>query len=193
MARDRRGACPPRDVESPRPRETGVMEEGFATRRHLPHFEKPGKTYFITFATLRRLELPPSSRDIVLDTIVHDHRIAYWLHCAVVMPDHAHLVATPYENSALSAFMQRIKSISSHRTNRALGRRGTLWVDESFDRVIRADENIRRTCEYVVANPVRAGLVESVDDYPWIWRQWIEGARTGEGACPPLDDIIARG
>ncbi|HET7712274.1 MAG TPA: hypothetical protein VFL80_10135, partial [Thermoanaerobaculia bacterium] len=71
--------------------------------------------------------------------------------------------------------MQRIKSVSSHSINKVLGRNGTLWQDESFDRILRSGEDLRKKCEYVVENPVRAGLVERIEKYRWIWREWVEG------------------
>jgi len=46
---------------------------------------------------------------------------------------------------------------------------GAVWQDESFDRIIRAGEDIDEKCAYVVENPVRKGLVERAEDYPWIW------------------------
>ncbi len=103
------------------------------------------------------------------------------------MTDHVHIVMTPYESSRLRDVMQRIKGVSSHLINRALKRHGFLWQDESFDRIIRGYEDIRRKCEYICENPVRAGLVNSCDEYPWLWREWVEGTGTGEGACPPLE------
>jgi putative transposase len=147
--------------------------DSHATRRFLPHIEKAGKTYFVTFSTSGRVPMPETARTITLDVIVRDHQRVYWLHCAVVMPDHVHIVFTPYEQWRLPAVMQRIKGVSAHFINRALGRRGSFWQDESFDRILRSDEDIRAKCEYVCQNPVRAGLVGVVDDYRWIWREWI--------------------
>jgi putative transposase len=161
-----------------------IGADTYATHGYLPHLENAGKTYFVTFASWSRQLLPSEARSIVLDVIIRDHQRVYWLHCAVVMPDHVHIVITPYEQWRLPMIMQRIKSVSSHLVNRALGRHGALWQDESFDRIVRSGEDIRRKCEYVCENPVRAGLVATVDDYPWLWREWVEG-RTGEGARPP--------
>jgi len=147
----------------------------FGTRRHLPHLEHHGKTYFVTFVTRGRIELPAKARDIVLETIIRDHQVAYWLHCTVVMPDHVHLIATLYETWSMTRALQRVKGASSHSVNRALDRRGSLWQDESFDRIIRAGENIRTKSQYVIENPIRAGLVAKDESYPWLWREWIEG------------------
>jgi hypothetical protein len=57
-----------------------------------------------------------------------------------------------------------------------MGRRGRTWQPESYDHVVRLDEGIRRTAEYICRNPVRAGLAASEDAYPWLWREWVEGA-----------------
>jgi REP element-mobilizing transposase RayT len=167
-----------------------IPADTYATRGYLPHLEKNGKTYFVTFATWKRAPLQPEARSITLEVIVRDHRNAYWLHSAVVMPDHVHIVLTPYEEWRLPQVMQRIKSVSAHLVNRALRRHGVLWQDESFDRILRSEEDIRRKCEYVCENPVRAGLVDHVDEYQWIWREWVEGTRTGEGACPPTGETV---
>ena len=158
-----------------------VGNDTTATRRHLPHLEKPGKTYFSTFATRNREVLTPQARSIALACCVHDHKRTYWLECAIVMPDHVHMVFTPYDGQTLSTIMDAVKGASAHLINRAIGRKGHLWADESFDRIIRAGENLRKKCEYICQNPVRAGLVDSPDNWPWLWRCWVEGAEDSRG------------
>jgi len=158
-----------------------VGNDTFASSRHLPHLEKAEKTYFVTFTTREREILVPAARDIALACCVHDHEVIYWLECALVMPDHVHMIFTPYEGRTLSFIMNRVKGASSHLINKATGRRGHLWQDESFDRIVRAHEDLRKKCEYVCANPVRAGLVQTPDEWPWLWRQWIEGRRDSRG------------
>jgi putative transposase len=74
--------------------------------------------------------------------------------------------------------MKGIKGSSSREVNQVLGRSGSLWQHESFDHELRTDESIREKAEYICQNPVRRGLVKFVDDYPWIWREWIEGQAT---------------
>lgn len=95
------------------------------------------------------------------------------LHAVVVMPDHVHLMLTPLadENGeiSLSEIMQTIKSASAHRINRYLGFKGRIWQQESFDRAMREVENARGRIEYMVGNPVRAGLASNPYDYRWVW------------------------
>ena len=97
------------------------------------------------------------------------------------MADHVHLLLTPLADEdgstyGLAEILQAVKSTSSRSINRNLSRKGRVWQDESFDRLLRSDESIRQKAEYICANPVRAGLSQHEDDYPWLWREWIEGA-----------------
>jgi REP element-mobilizing transposase RayT len=96
------------------------------------------------------------------------------------MPDHVHLLLTPSRDQegdtfGITQIMNAIKGASSHAINGALSRRGAVWQQEWFDRMLRSDEGIRQKSQYICENPVRAGLVRSVDHYRWVWREWIEG------------------
>lgn len=151
-------------------------------KRKLPHIQRRQKTLFVTFSTYRRWQLPESIRETILDHCLHDHGVKLYMHAAVVMPDHVHLLFTPLDDGegnsyGLAEIMQAIKGASAHTVNRALGRRGRVWQTESFDHVLRSDESARSKGEYICANPVRAGLVVSEDEYPWLWREWIEGSK----------------
>ena len=106
---------------------------------------------------------------------LHDHEVKHTLHVAVVMPDHVHLIVTPLIDEAESAvstlaeIMGAIKGTSSHAINRRLGQRGRVWQEESFDRVLRSSEKLDEKIAYVLANPVRKGLVAEARDYRWLW------------------------
>ncbi|MGH9504368.1 MAG: transposase [Terriglobales bacterium] len=65
--------------------------------------------------------------------------------------------------------MQGIKGASAHKINRLLSRTGQVWQRESFDRVLRLEESMHAKIEYIVQNPVRAGLVKIASDYPSLW------------------------
>jgi len=147
-----------------------VGEDTFAYRRSLPHLAKNGKTYFITVRTADHLVLSPAARDIVLKSCLHDHRRLCWLHCVVVMPDHVHLLITPFGNTTLQALMRRMKGASGHEVNRLLGCHGAVWQRESFDHILRGDESLMKKAEYIARNPIRAGLVDRSRDYKWWWR-----------------------
>jgi len=151
-----------------------------AYRRNLPHLQAEGKTIFLTFCTANHVVLPESVRTQVLHHCLHDHGSKIHVHGAVVMPDHVHMVFTPLWDAqgypyTLAEITNGIKGASAHSVNRLLERKGSVWQDESFDRVLRSDEAVRAKVEYICANPVRKGLCRNADEYPWLWREWIEG------------------
>jgi len=85
----------------------------------------------------------------------------------VVMPDHFHWLIE-LRDSSLSALMRRAKSRSAHSINHALGRQCQVWQKGFHDRALRSEEDIKGVARYVVANPLRAGLVKRIGDYP-LW------------------------
>jgi REP element-mobilizing transposase RayT len=146
-------------------------------RRQLPHLQCDDKPHFVTFCTERRWILPETVRQIVLDCCLHDHQTKYDLKAAVVMPDHVHLIFTPLvdpeamEIHSLAEIMNGIKGASAHKINKILGRKGRVWQAESFDHVLRCSENLDAKVAYLLENPVRAGLVGTWMDYPWLWKK----------------------
>jgi putative transposase len=91
----------------------------------------------------------------------------------VLMPDHAHWLIELGENDALSEVVNRIKSASARRANKALKRKGALWTAAYHDHALRAEDDLPDTARYVVANPLRAGLVKRLGDYPFWNAIWL--------------------
>jgi REP element-mobilizing transposase RayT len=110
-----------------------------------------------------------------VDTCVAGSGLKFDLNGLVVVPDHVHLAIVPtcrlQGSVPLAEIMQAIKGASAHRINRPLNRRGKVWQEESLDRALRKEEQITEKLYYMLENPVRAGLVRSLLDYPWIWRR----------------------
>ena len=149
-------------------------------RRDLPHLQVQDKPLFVTFVTHNRWQLPASIRGLVLKHCLHDHGVKLQVHGIVVMPDHVHMVFTSLNDVkgypfGLAEIMSGIKGASAHRINKTLKRRGHVWQREYFDHVLQSDEKIRSKVQYICENPVRKGLVRDVDEYPWLWREWVEG------------------
>jgi REP element-mobilizing transposase RayT len=150
------------------------LKEKYEYRRRLPHYQKDDRAVFVTFCCGCLHPLPESVRDIVLPHCLHDQGTKAAIHAVVVMPDHVHLPLTPLRDldgslCSLVEILQAIKGASAHSLNRALGRSGPVWQEESFDHVLRGDENFEEKLEYVRQNPVRRGLVTLPEDYPWLW------------------------
>jgi valyl-tRNA synthetase len=157
-------------------------------RRHLPHWELGGSTYFVTFR-LAHGELTEAERQVTLDACQHWHGERADIHLAVVMPDHVHLLLTPRRDVEgawyrLVDLMQSIKSFSAHAINKIRGREGKVWQQESFDRIIRDEPELEDKWNYIRKNPVTAGLVERPEDYAFM--------ATGESAVPADDGRDAR-
>jgi hydroxymethylpyrimidine/phosphomethylpyrimidine kinase len=149
-------------------------------RRSLPHLPREGKAFFVTFATHQRWQLPECARATVLKHCLRDHGTKLMVHGVVVMPDHVHMVFTPLRDEngnvfGLAEIMRGIKGASARHINRLLDRSGKVWQEEYFDRILRSNESAHRKVEYICDNPLRKGLVEGADDYPWLWREWVEG------------------
>lgn len=100
----------------------------------------------------------PEIAQIVEDSLMAaDHEFCD-LRAWVVMPNHAHMLLRPNENVSLTSIMQRIKGSSAFAANRVLGRSGSFWMRDYFDRYIRDPEHYWKSIRYIEMNPVKAGL-----------------------------------
>jgi putative transposase len=151
-----------------------ASERRYYYRRHLPHIQAGCSPLYVSLSTCRRWELPPEARTIVFEHCVREHDARVKMYAFVVMPDHVHLLFSPVVDPAgypytLAKIMHGIKGASAHAINRALGRRGAVWEEESFDHVIRNEQSFEAKWQYIEFNPMEAGLVENPRDYPWLW------------------------
>jgi REP element-mobilizing transposase RayT len=137
--------------------------------RHLPHLETPQSTYLVTFRCHDGLFLPAEARDIVFAAIRHWDRVRIDLDGAVVMPDHVHIMLRVLEGRSLSSVLQSIKGFSSRAINQLLRRKGAFWLDESFDHIIRNEQEWEEKLTYIRDNPVKGRLVERWQHYRWLW------------------------
>ena len=85
----------------------------------------------------------------------------------VVMPDHVHWLIQLRDDIALGEVVRRYKACATH----ALGRK--LWQRGFHDHALRHDEDLVSVARYIVANPVRAGLVRHAGDYPHWDAAWL--------------------
>lgn len=118
---------------------------------------------------LRRQEIAA----MIADALQHFHERQYLLDDWVIMPNHVHLIVWPMPNVTLSEILKGRKQFTATQANRILGRTGeTFWQPESFDHWIRDDEEKSRIRRYVRANPVKAGLCATAEDWRWssAWR-----------------------
>ena len=90
----------------------------------------------------------------------------YELAAYVVMSNYFHVLLLP--RISPSRLMQSLKGATARQANLILGRSGdAFWQAESYDHWVRDAEEYRRITRYIEENPVKAGLVQRAEDYPW--------------------------
>lgn len=129
----------------------------------------------------------PEIGEIVRNALHYYDRVRYDLIAFCVMPNHVHVIITsagspeptsgddgkgdgsgvPSNLYVVSEIFGSIKKYTARRASRILHRSGAFWQDESYDHVIRTQEELERTIEYVLNNPVKAGLVNSWEEWRW--------------------------
>jgi REP element-mobilizing transposase RayT len=113
---------------------------------------------------LRRPELA----GVVADAIRHFDSQRYELRAWVVMPNHAHVVVWPMPGHTLSDILHSWKSFTAHEINKLLPEKVVpFWQSESYDHLVRDDEDMQRCCHYTWMNPVNASLCARPEDWPW--------------------------
>jgi REP element-mobilizing transposase RayT len=90
----------------------------------------------------------------------------YLLHAWAVMPNHVHVVVAPKMEWTLSSILHSWKSFTSKECNKRLGRRGEFWQAESYDHLIRGQQDFEHCVGYTLDNPRKAGL----KNWKWVGR-----------------------
>ena len=108
----------------------------------------------------------------VVETLLAKHGADYRLYAFAVMPNHVHALLRPRADLSLSVVMKAWKSVSSRRIQGG----GRLWAPDYFDRMVRDADHFDQARAYIHLNPVRAGLAQQAEDWPWSSKhpQWVE-------------------
>jgi putative transposase len=108
----------------------------------------------------------PEIANVVVEAMLYRNGGAYELHNYVVMSNHVHLLITPHVT--ISKLMQSLKRFTAREANLVLGFTGCpFWQDESYDRLVRNEQEFKRIASYIEMNPVRAGLAASPEAFQW--------------------------
>lgn len=129
----------------------------------------PGQAYLLTTVTRKRhlyVANPQlamiACRTIAMRSTWPNAELLAW----ILMPDHWHGLLVLRDES-LSSAMNRFKAVMTQAMCRQAFLAGSLWSRGFHDHALRAEEDIRRVARYIITNPVRAGIVESVSEYPY--------------------------
>ncbi len=90
------------------------------------------------------------------------------------MNDHVHVLVTPLGEHRLQDIAHSWKSYTTHCFHQRTGRQGSVWLAESFDRVVRGEAELLEKAEYILNNPRKRW--PEITEYPWVWPQGQEAA-----------------
>ncbi len=127
--------------------------------------------YFITFNTRNRVEY---FHDFLLGQLFCQQikRNEKQCQCVwltwVLMPDHFHgLLRLNSSEFSLSEIVGKLKGSSSYILNQRMNRRGPIWQASFYDRALRKNDDRKSMARYIIANPLRKNLVQSIKKYPF--------------------------
>jgi len=134
-------------------------------------FSQSQREYFVTFNCLNKKSLFYDAniahqfcKHIELNEEKHGCTWLTW----VLMPDHFHGLLKLGENgSQLSTVVAELKGATAYAINQALSSRGKVWQSSFYDRALRQEDDRKSIARYIVANPLRKGIVENIGDYPF--------------------------
>ena len=146
--------------------------------KNLPHqrhlrkgrFSEEGRAYILTKCVssgISLIENPSVAKALIEALFWTERQNILFLGAFVVMPDHYHAVMVLAGNKSLSQIMRSIGSHTAREANRIAGSRGQIWQRGYYDRAIRKTEDINSIFEYIHYNPVRQGLVQVADEWPY--------------------------
>ncbi|MDA3935165.1 MAG: transposase [Gammaproteobacteria bacterium] len=150
------------------------MSKGKQHRLRIGRYSESGRIYLITFACYKRRTVFDSlwkgqcfARSIT--ALATDTETWCW----VVMPDHVHWLMAPSGELNLSRCVQKLKALTTRSLKAEGSDKRPVWQHGFHDRALRKEDDLRSMARYVIANPVRAGLVRSVRDWPFWDASWI--------------------
>jgi putative transposase len=163
--------------------------------RHIDHL---GQARFITFSCYHGL--PLLTEDLAKIIFIEElnrarEKHGFFIYGYAVMPDHAHLVIHPLEETTVGPMIGTLKSCSarriidiwkdknSHQLQDLCIRRGNatkyvFWQRRCYDFNCRTIEDIREKINYCHLNPVRASLVAKPEDWKWSSAEWYQSERS---------------
>jgi putative transposase len=127
------------------------------------------RTFFVTAVAYQREAhfRRAAMAELFLETLfLYRHAKIYLLHEFVVMPDHMHLILTPSAKFSLEKAVQRIKGGFSFQVGKRISSELEVWQPGFTQHLILDEDDFQKHRDYILDNPVRAGLVRHREDYP---------------------------
>jgi putative transposase len=139
-------------------------------RKKLPHeipsWVSDGAIYFITICTqprgVNQLCRPKEAAWIRESMDFRQARGDWWIHLALLMPDHLHVLMSFEREQGMNAAIAQWKRYAAREIK-------IQWQTDYFEHRLRNDENVDEKAHYIRMNPVRAGLVGTPQEWPYVW------------------------
>jgi putative transposase len=100
----------------------------------------------------------------LLKDLSNKHKIK--LYAYTFMPDHIHLIISVQGDKSIIDFVKRFKGNSTQKSHQ-FGLEGRIFQNRFHDHFIRKEDGLNKTIMYVLNNPVRKGLVDNWEDFPY--------------------------
>ncbi len=137
----------------------------------------PGQIYLVTVVAYHRRAIFSDfsiGRIVIRELMQADNFGSTRTHAFVVMPDHFHWLVELGNCLSLPDVVGNVKCHSARNINRLMERPGThVWQCGFHDHALRSEEAVIDAARYIIANPLRAGLVKRVGDYPLWDAVWV--------------------
>lgn len=141
-------------------------------------FSESGRAYHVTTVVEGRRPIfgdLVSGRTLIAEMRRLEEEGAVLSLAFVVMPDHLHWLFELGEHRDLSEVMRQLKGRSARRLGQIPGVERPIRQRAFYDHGLRRDEELRGVARYIVANPLRRGLVSAIGDYPLWDAVWVRG------------------
>jgi REP-associated tyrosine transposase len=144
----------------------------------LKRFQQAEALHFITFSCFHRLRLleAPGARE-TFEAVLEQTRARHQarVYAYVLMPDHVHLLVNEPPGILLAQFLKAVKQITSRKLK---GPREKFWQDRYYDSNVSGEQARSEVIRYIHRNPVKRGLVEKPEDWPWSsFRHYATGVK----------------
>jgi len=137
----------------------------------------PNQIYLVTTVTYRRQPIfnDFNNARIVINSLKYVENLQQVESlCYVIMPDHLHWLFSLQEYRSLQQVISNIKRRSAFRINQCNNKTGSpVWQSGFHDYALRDEKEIKNVARYIVANPLRAGLVDNIGHYPFWDAAWL--------------------
>jgi REP element-mobilizing transposase RayT len=133
-------------------------------------YSEEGRAFFLTTRALwgtRPFATPERCRIVLEQLAAQRSALGCWVGAYCLMPDHLHFVSGPGPTGrSVLDLLRRLHGASTNALWKT-GWKGKVWQPRGYDRLIDGQRDLEEISAYILQNPVRAGLVEAAEDWPW--------------------------